>query len=227
MTRSSPAARSASALRARSEAFVVSVRSRPSIASSRSTSVSSSFRQERLAARQADLLDAELCEHAGDPLQLLEREELLAVHEAVVVAEHRLRHAVGAAEVAPVGDRDTEVADRPSQSVDGVHTESVLGTPGPPVSRIASRGAAHRSPDPRARRGHGDLGLHVRPGAEGARRLSALRLPRRAVRDLRARARPVSRGPRFGRCRGPAGARASSPAGSSPPLTRSRRPGST
>ena len=51
-----------------------------------------------------------------------------------------------------------------------------------------------RRPDPRARRGHRDLGLHVRPGAEGGRRLPALRLPRRALRDLDGSCSPRSRG---------------------------------
>ena len=62
--------------------------------------------QERLAARDPDLLDTVGDEDAGEPLDLLEREQLLAVHEPVAASEHLLRHAVDAAEVAAVGDRD-------------------------------------------------------------------------------------------------------------------------
>ena len=73
--------------------------------------------QERLAARDPDLLDAVRDERAREPLDLLEAEQLLAVHEAVAATEHLLGHAVDAAEVAAVGDRDPEVADRPAQGV--------------------------------------------------------------------------------------------------------------
>ena len=101
--------------------MVVSVRSRPSIVASRSTRRLELLPEQRLAAREADLLDAERGERARDALELLEGEELLAVHEAVVVAEDRLRHAVRAAEVAAVGDRDPQVADRSAQGVERVH----------------------------------------------------------------------------------------------------------
>ena len=81
--------------------------------------------EQRLAAGEADLLDAERDERARDALELLEAQQLLAVHEPVVVAEDRLRHAVGAAEVAAVGDRDAQVADRAAERVERVHTHSV------------------------------------------------------------------------------------------------------
>ena len=74
---------------------------------------------ERLAARQPELVDAEADEDARHPLDLLEREQLLAVEEAVVAPEDLLRHAVDAAEVAAVGDRDAEVAERPAEAVQG------------------------------------------------------------------------------------------------------------
>ena len=38
--------------------------------------------QQRLAARQPELADAEVDEGAGDALDLLERQQLLPVHEA-------------------------------------------------------------------------------------------------------------------------------------------------
>jgi hypothetical protein len=67
-------------------------------------------RKQRLAAGDADLLDAEVDEDAGDALDLLEGQQLLARQEGVVVAEHFLGHAIHAAEVAAVGDRDAQVA---------------------------------------------------------------------------------------------------------------------
>ena len=59
---------------------------------------------QRLAAGQPQLGDAERDRRARDPGDLVEVEQLLAVEEPVVVAEDLLRHAVGATEVAPVGD---------------------------------------------------------------------------------------------------------------------------
>ena len=70
-----------------------------------------------LASRDADLLDAEAGEGAGDALDLLEGEELGAGEERVVAAEDLLGHAIDAAEVAAVGDRDPEIPHRPSQRV--------------------------------------------------------------------------------------------------------------
>ena len=112
-------------MRARSDAFVVSVRSSPSIAARCATRVSISLPEQGLAAREPDLLDPEADERAGDPLELLEGQELLPVHEPVVVAEDRLRHAVRAAEVAAVGDRDPQVAYGPTEGVERVHTQRV------------------------------------------------------------------------------------------------------
>ena len=57
-------------------------------------------------------------EDARDALDLLERQQLASRQEAVVAAEDLLRHAVDAAEVAAVGDRDPEVAQRPVEGVE-------------------------------------------------------------------------------------------------------------
>ena len=76
---------------------------------------------ERLAAGDADLLDAVGDEHPRQALDLLEREQLPALEERVVAPEDLLRHAVDAAEVAPVGDRDAQVAQRTAQCVVHVH----------------------------------------------------------------------------------------------------------
>ena len=54
---------------------------------------------------------------AGHPVDLLERQDLVARQELVVPAEDLLGHAVGAAEVAAVGDRDAQVAHRPAERV--------------------------------------------------------------------------------------------------------------
>ena len=69
----------------------------------------------------ADLLDALRDERPADSLDLLEGEELLAIHEAVAVPEDRLGHAVRAAEVAAVGDRDPQVAHRAAERVERRH----------------------------------------------------------------------------------------------------------
>ena len=60
--------------------------------------------QERLAAGQPHLVHAQPRRHPHERRYFLEREQLRAVAEGDV-----LGHAVGAAEVAPVGDRDAEV----------------------------------------------------------------------------------------------------------------------
>src|SRR5207253_595608 len=72
---------------------------------------------QRLPAGEADLGHAEADEDAGEPLDLLEAENLRPGQEAVLLAVELGRHAVGAPEVAPVGDRDPQVTQRPTQSV--------------------------------------------------------------------------------------------------------------
>ena len=69
--------------------------------------------QQRLAAGQADLLDAVGDERARQPRDLLEAQQFGVRQEAVVPVEDLLRHAVGAAEVAAIRDRDAQVAQRP------------------------------------------------------------------------------------------------------------------
>ena len=75
--------------------------------------------QERLAAGQTDLLDAQVDESARQPGDLFERHQLLATEELEVAAEDLARHAVRAAEVAAVGDRDAKVAQRTAEGVEG------------------------------------------------------------------------------------------------------------
>ena len=54
---------------------------------------------------------------AGDARDFLERQQLGVRQERVVASEDVLRHAVDAAEVAAVGDRDAQVVQRPSARV--------------------------------------------------------------------------------------------------------------
>jgi hypothetical protein len=68
-----------------------------------------------LAAGEADAVDAEaLDQHPGDALDLLEGEQLVAGQPLHPL----LGHAVGAAEVAAVGDRDAQVAVDPPERVE-------------------------------------------------------------------------------------------------------------
>ena len=73
--------------------------------------------EQRLAAGDAELPHAEAGRDPGDALDLLEAEDLVARQEREVRAEDLLRHAVAAAKVATVGDRDTEVMQRPPEAV--------------------------------------------------------------------------------------------------------------
>jgi hypothetical protein len=66
--------------------------------------------QQRLAAGEADLLRAERGERAREAHDLLEGEDLAVRQERIVGIEHFPRHAVAAAEVAPIGHRDAQVA---------------------------------------------------------------------------------------------------------------------
>ena len=69
--------------------------------------------QQRLAAGDADPVDADVDEGVGERRDLLEREQRLARQPDVV----RLRHAVLAAQVAAVGDRDAQAAQRPAEAI--------------------------------------------------------------------------------------------------------------
>jgi hypothetical protein len=65
---------------------------------------------QRLAAGDADFLHAEPGEQARQARDLLEAENFLVRQEFEVAAERFPRHAVDAAEIAAVGDRDAQVA---------------------------------------------------------------------------------------------------------------------
>ena len=81
---------------------------------------------ERLAAGDPHCANAELREDADDPGELLEAQELLALEKDVVPAVDLLRHAVDAAKVAPIGDRDAQRLERAAELVEqGLHTSRV------------------------------------------------------------------------------------------------------
>ena len=80
--------------------------------------------EEWLAAGDAELAHTEVDEHARDALDLLEREELTARQESILVAEDLLRHAVDAAEVAAVRDRDPKIPDGPAERIGDGHRDS-------------------------------------------------------------------------------------------------------
>jgi hypothetical protein len=136
--------------------------------------------QQRLAAGQAQLVHAvrgEEARHAGD---FLEAEQRGVRQEGVLLVEHFLGHAVAAAEVAAVGDRDAQVAQRAAEAVGdqaarrggtGRHVQRRCG-----VAQVGQRneGLAHRRRLCRAARGRPGAG--IQPG-EGAPSTTARRAP--------------------------------------------------
>ena len=74
-----------------------------------------------LAAGEPDLAHAQRDRDAHDALDLVEVEDLGARQEGVVRPERLARHAVAAAEVAPIGDADAQVAHRSLHRVEDGH----------------------------------------------------------------------------------------------------------
>src|SRR4030095_7609740 len=70
--------------------------------------------EQRLAAGQTDLVDAEAREDVDQAPDLFEGQDVVARQPHVVL----LGHAIAAAEIAAVGDREAEVAERPKLGVD-------------------------------------------------------------------------------------------------------------
>ena len=68
---------------------------------------------QRLAAGDAQLVDAEGSKGRDQLVQLLERQHVLARQEG-----HPLGHAVGAAQVASIGDRQTQIGDAALEGID-------------------------------------------------------------------------------------------------------------
>ncbi len=65
--------------------------------------------QQRLAAGQADFVDAMGDEQTCQPGNFFKRQQCSVWQECIVLVEHCAWHAVDAAEVAAVGDRDAQV----------------------------------------------------------------------------------------------------------------------
>ena len=87
--------------------------SRPSIAAQHRDQLRKLAADERLAAGEAHVRDAHRHEQAHEPLDLLEGEDLGPVEPRQALGGH----AVLAAEVAAVGDRDPQVADQAAVAV--------------------------------------------------------------------------------------------------------------
>ncbi len=82
--------------------------------------------EQRLAAGDPKLARPECDERPGDARDLLERQQLAPVEEAVVAPVDLFRHAVGAAEIAAVGDRDAQVAQRTAEGVECLHLRQTV-----------------------------------------------------------------------------------------------------
>ena len=130
MTRVSPASLSASAFADSADPLVVSATSRDlvDLREHRDQSLEV-VAHERLATGEPDLRHALVRKHTSEAGDLFEGQQLFAWQEREVAPEDLLGHAVGAAEVAPVGDRDTQVAQRARPAVNqSAHARGVRST---------------------------------------------------------------------------------------------------
>ncbi|GBR12099.1 hypothetical protein AA105894_0406 [Asaia spathodeae NBRC 105894] len=73
--------------------------------------------QQWLATGQAQLADAKPRRNAGDTLYCREIETLCRFEKGEIVVEHRLRHAIRAAKIASIHDRNAQIVPRPCQKV--------------------------------------------------------------------------------------------------------------
>jgi hypothetical protein len=100
--------------------------------------------QQRLPAGQPDLGHPQRRGGADHPGDLLERQDLGAGEERVAAAEDLLGHAVRAAEVAPIGDRDAQI---PQPTTKAIHRRILprRGVGGA-IGRTGGRQLFHRAP---------------------------------------------------------------------------------
>ncbi len=103
---------------------------------------------QRLAAGDAELVGAEADERGAQPVQLLQRQHLRLRQEG-----HVLGHAVDAAQVAAVGDRDAQIGDGAAERIDH-------GRRWTPCGGIAPSGHGFQGRPPR--RGQGDRSIAIR-----------------------------------------------------------------
>ena len=114
VTRCNPAARSASPCSANRTPLVVSARSRiRGLAASIRTSCGKIAAQQRFAPRKPHVLNAQRRKHLDQPRNFLKCQQFLPRQPDILL----LRHAVVAAQVAPVGDRNAQAAQRTAQHV--------------------------------------------------------------------------------------------------------------
>src|SRR5207244_7466373 len=73
--------------------------------------------QQRLAPGKPDLLHAVGLKDARDPCDFFEGKQRRVRQEGVIAPERVLRHAINAAEIAAVGDRDAQVAQQATSRV--------------------------------------------------------------------------------------------------------------
>src|SRR5712692_5156111 len=133
VTRWSPASLSVPASSASSTPLVVIARAR--LGGEEADEARQVAPEERLAARETDLVHPEIHEDVGERADLLEVEDLLAREPDVVL----LGHAVLAAQVASVGDRDAEVPERPTVGVVDPHQTAPAATATSARARSHSR----------------------------------------------------------------------------------------
>ena len=76
--------------------------------------------QQRFAARETQFAHAQVREHPRETHDFLERQSLLRFQESIVFVKLLFRHAVRAAKVASVHDRDAQIVQRPAETVERV-----------------------------------------------------------------------------------------------------------
>ena len=108
--RLSPAAASDLAFADKAAPFVVTATSRGFPFQVLSLEELDAFSQQGLAARQTNLFDAVRGKDFGKTNDFLKREDFSVGKEAVVLLEFFLRHAVAAAEITAVSDRNSDIA---------------------------------------------------------------------------------------------------------------------
>jgi hypothetical protein len=162
VTRRSPAAASAAALPASSAPLVVSDVLHPVDPGQHRDQPVQVAAQQRLAAGQPQPAHAQAGKDPAEPGQLLEGQQVRAGQEREIPAEELARHAIGAAELAAVGDRDPQIPQRPRQRVrqrqlgDRHHApqgpDPGAGPPGgpPPPAARTPAGGMPRLPPPRS-----------------------------------------------------------------------------
>src|SRR5205807_4389893 len=98
--------------------------------------------QQRLTARETYLVDAELDEDVGQPGDLLEHQDFLARQPDVLL----FGHAVAAAQVAAVRDRDAQIPQRAAAGVDDRRCHVGQAVPAGAGSSTSARSHSRTSP---------------------------------------------------------------------------------